>query len=340
MPDPLKRLAIAAVASAAGIALLAVAATIAWRELNTPLPLPEPAVLFEVHGGMPLETVTRRLAERELLPAPGLLDWYARLRGDATRIRAGEYELVAGLTPVALLDKFVEGDVYLHRFAIVEGWRFSELAAALRAHPAIESEMLDETEVMNALGQPGVHPEGQFLPDTYSFPKGTAAIELLGWAHEALHFRLDAAWSVRGAELQLANADEALILASIIEKETALESERALISGVFHRRLERGMRLQTDPTVIYGLGPDFDGNLTRLDLNRDTPYNTYTRNGLPPTPIALPSGPAIDAAVAPAAGATLFFVATGAPDGSHYFSATLEEHERAVERYLETLRNR
>ena len=340
MPDPLKRLAIAAVASAAGIALLAAAATIAWHELNTPLPLPEPAVLFEVHAGMPLETVTRRLAERELLPAPGLLDWYARLRGDATRIRAGEYELVAGLTPVALLHMFVEGDVYLHRFAIVEGWRFSELAAALGAHPAIESEMLDETEVMTALGQPGVHPEGQFLPDTYSFPKGTAAIELLGWAHEALHSRLDAAWSVRGAEVQLANAYEALILASIIEKETALESERALISGVFHRRLERGMRLQTDPTVIYGLGSDFDGNLTRLDLNRDTPYNTYTRNGLPPTPIALPSGPAIDAAVAPTTGETLYFVATGAPDGSHYFSATLEEHERAVDRYLETLRNR
>ena len=340
MPDPLKRLAIAAVASAAGIALLAAAATIAWRELNTPLPLPEPAVLFEVQGGMPLETVTRRLAERELLPAPGLLDWYARLRGDATRIRAGEYELVAGLTPVALLDKFVEGDVYLHRFAIVEGWRFSELATALRANPAIESELLDESEVMTALGQPGVHPEGQFLPDTYSFPKGTAAIELLGWAHEALHSRLDAAWSVRGAEVQLANAYEALILASIIEKETALESERAMISGVFHRRLERGMRLQTDPTVIYGLGPDFDGNLTRLDLNRDTPYNTYTRNGLPPTPIALPSGAAIDAALTPAAGESLYFVATGAPDGSHYFSATLAEHQRAVNRYLDTLRNR
>lgn len=340
MPDLLKRFAIAAVAAAAGIALLAAAATIAWRELNTPLPLPEPAVLFEVHGGMPLETVTRALAERELLPRPGLLDWYARLRGDATRIRAGEYELVAGLTPVTLLDMFVEGDVYLHRFAIVEGWRFSELAAALRANPAIESEMLDESEVMAALGQPGIHPEGQFLPDTYSFPKGTAAIELLGWAHEALRSRLDAAWSVRGAEVELANAYEALILASIIEKETALESERAMISGVFHRRLERGMRLQTDPTVIYGLGPDFDGNLTRLDLNRDTPYNTYTRNGLPPTPIALPSRTAIDAALAPAAGESLYFVATGAPDGSHYFSATLAEHQRAVNRYLETLRDR
>ena len=340
MPDLRKRLAIAAIACAVGVGLLGAAAAVAWRELNTPLPLPGTAVLFEVQGGMPLETVTRRLAERELLPAPRLLDWYARLRGDATRIRAGEYELGTGLTPVALLEMFVEGDVYLHRFAIVEGWRFSELAAALRLHPAIESGTLDETEVMAALGQPGTHPEGQFLPDTYSFPKGTAAIELLGWAHQALRFRLDAAWNVRILDVELADDYEALILASIIEKETALESERALISGVFHRRLQRGIRLQTDPTVIYGLGADFDGNLTRLDLSRDTPYNSYTRHGLPPTPIALPSGPAIDAAVAPAAGEALYFVATGAPDGSHYFSATLEEHERAVSRYLEMLRQR
>ena len=340
MPDLLKRLAIAAAASAAGIALLAAAATIAWRELNRPLPLPEPAVFFEIEGGMPLEAVTRSLAERELLPAPRLLDWYARLRGDATRIRAGEYELATGLTPIALLDMFVAGDVFLHRFAIVEGWRFSELVAALRTHPAIVSETLDESGVMAALGQPGIHPEGQFLPDTYSFPKGTAAIELLGLAHEALHSRLDAAWNARTLDVELASAYETLILASIIEKETALESERALISGVFHRRLQRGMRLQTDPTVIYGLGADFDGNLTRRDLNRDTPYNTYTRNGLPPTPIALPGGPAIDAALAPADGETLYFVATGAPDGSHYFSTTLEEHQRAVDRYLETLRDR
>jgi len=340
VPDLPRRLVIAAGASAAVIALLAAAATIAWRELNTPLPLPEPAVLFEVQGGMPLATVTRTLAQRELLPTPRLLDWYARLRGDATRIRAGEYELEAGLTPVALLDMFVAGDVYLHRFAIVEGWRFSELVAALGTHPAIESSTLEATEVMAALGQPGVHPEGQFLPDTYSFPKDTAAIELLGWAHEALHSRLDAAWRARAADVGLASAYEALILASIIEKETALEAERALISGVFHRRLQRGMRLQADPTVIYGLGSDFDGNLTRPDLSRDTPYNTYTRSGLPPTPIALPGGPAIDAALAPAAGDTLYFVATGAPDGSHYFSTTLEEHERAVARYLETLRAR
>lgn len=340
VPDLLKRLAIAALASAAGIALLGAAAAIAWRDLNSPLTLPEPTVLFEVQGGMPLASVTRRLAERELLRTPRLLAWYARLRGDATRIHAGEYELVAGLTPVQLLDMFVAGDVYLHRFAVVEGWRYSELVAALRAHPAIESEMLDESEVMPALGKPDIHPEGQFLPDTYSFPKGTAAIALLGWAHEALLSRLDAAWSLRSPDVELANGYEALVLASIIEKETALESERALISGVFHRRLKRGMRLQTDPTVIYGLGADFDGNLTRLDLDRDTPYNTYRRDGLPPTPIALPGGPAIDAAVAPAAGETLYFVATGAPDGSHYFSATLEEHERAVSRYVESLRDR
>ena len=324
----------------AGGALLITAALIAWRELNTPLPVTEPGIIFEVPAGAPLVTVTRSLAERELLPSPRLLYWYARLRGDATRIRAGEYEVSPGVTTIGLLDKFIAGEVYLHRFAIVEGWRFSELTNALAAHPAIESDTLADTDVMAALGRPGVHPEGQFLPDTYSFPKGTAALELLAWAHGDLRARLEEAWSRRGPEVALASAYEALILASIIEKETALASERPLISGVFHRRLQRGMRLQADPTVIYGLGDDFDGDLTREDLNRDTPYNSYTRNGLPPTPIALPGGAAIDAAVAPAPGETLYFVATGESDGSHYFSTTLEEHENAVRRYVEALSER
>lgn len=340
MSDRLKQIAIAAVALMASGALLSGVALIAWRELSTPLPVTEPGVIFEVPAGAPLVTVTRSLAERELLPNPRLLYWYARLRGYATRIRAGEYEVPPGVTAVGLLDKFIAGEVYLHRFAIVEGWRFSELAGALAAHPAIESGTLDETDVMAALGRPGVHPEGQFLPDTYSFPKGTAALELLAWAHEDLRARLEEAWSRRGPEVALASAYEALILASIIEKETALASERPLISGVFHRRLQRGMRLQADPTVIYGLGDDFDGDLTREDLNRDTPYNSYTQNGLPPTPIALPGGAAIDAAVAPAPGEALYFVATGESDGSHYFSTTLEEHENAVNRYLETLSER
>ena len=335
-----KRLAIAAVTLAAGVATLCAASVVTWRSLNSPLPVPESGVLFEVPAGTALSMVTNRLSERNLLPTPGLLTWYARLRGDAIRIRAGEYELTPGLTAVSLLDMLIEGDVYLHKFAIVEGWRFSDLMAALRAHPTIESGTLDDGEIMAALEQPGVHPEGQFYPDTYSFPKGTEAIELLGWAHDALRLRLDEAWSRRSADVGLDDAYEALILASIIEKETALATERELISGVFHRRLQRGMRLQADPAVIYGLGPDFDGNLTRRDLNRDTPYNTYTRPGLPPTPIALASGAAIEAAVVPAPGDELYFVATGQPDGSHYFSATLEQHERAIGRYLQTLRER
>jgi UPF0755 protein len=192
---------------------------------------------------------------------------------------------------------------------------------------------------MAALGSPGVHPEGQFFPDSYRFPRGTPDLEILRLAHDALVARLDAAWRNRDPDLVLTSAYEALILASIIEKETALASERRRIAGVFHQRLKRNMRLQTDPTVIYGLGEAFDGNLRRQDLERDTPYNTYTRGGLPPTPIALPGQGSIDAAVSPEMTDALYFVATGRGDGSHYFSATLEEHEQAVRDYLRELRS-
>jgi UPF0755 protein len=192
---------------------------------------------------------------------------------------------------------------------------------------------------MTALGEPGVHPEGQFFPDTYSFAKGTTELDVLRQAHQALQARLNAAWEARAADTLLKTPYEALILASIIEKETALPAERRLIAGVFHERLRRNMRLQTDPTVIYGLGESFDGNLRRDDLERDTPYNTYTRGGLPPTPIALPGAAALDAAVTPEIGGAVYFVATGRGDGSHHFSATLEEHERAVRDYLRNLRN-
>jgi UPF0755 protein len=273
-----------------------------------------------------------------LLVQPWLLAAYGRLTGQARRIRAGEYDLAAGITPVTLLEKLVSGQVYLHQLTVVEGTRFNELLAALRAHPAIVPSTLDGAGIMAALGEPGVHPEGQFFPDTYKFPKGTADIEFLRLAHEALVTRLDAVWQRRGADIQLRTPYEALILASIIEKETALTTERRLIAGVFHERLRRNMRLQTDPTVIYGLGESYDGNLRRQDLERDTPYNTYTRSGLPPTPIALPGAGSLEAAVTPELGNAIYFVATGRGDGSHYFSATLEEHERAVRDYLRQLR--
>ena len=224
--------------------------------------------------------------------------------------------------------------MFLHQLTVVEGWRFAEFLAALRAHPAIIAGNMSGAEIMTELGAPEVHPEGQFYPDTYRFPKGTPEIEVLRAAHAALQDRLDTAWQNRNPDTQLQTPYDALILASIIEKETALASERGLISGVFHQRLARGMRLQTDPTVIYGIGESFDGNLRSRDLATDTPYNTYTRSGLPPTPIALAGGPSLEAAVAPEITDALYFVATGRPDGSHYFSATLEEHDRAVRDYL------
>lgn len=310
----------------------------AWRALHAPLAISGDGAWVEIASGTPLRRVSRDLAARGLLKYPRLLTAYARITGDATKVRAGEYQLAAGTTALGLIDKVVSGQVYLHQITIVEGWRFDELLAALRAHPAIKPSELDGEAVMTALGEPGIHPEGQFYPDTYRFPRGTTDVELLRTAHTALRTRLAAAWERRAEGTRLADPYQALILASIIEKETALPAERPLISGVFHERLRRGMRLQTDPTVIYGLGAAFDGNLRRQDLDRDTPYNTYTRSGLPPTPIALPGGAAIDAAVAPEPTDAIYFVATGLPDGSHYFSATLEEHERAVREYLRKLR--
>ena len=315
------------------------AATLAWRAILAPLAIEDEAAWLTVPPGASLSRVMRGLETQGILRHPKILTLYARLRGDATRIHAGEYRLARDTNSLELLDKLVSGQVYLHQLTIVEGWRFSDLLAVVRANPAIRGTSVDAAELMAELGDPGIDPEGQFFPDTYRFPRDTLDIELLRQAHEAMKSKLAAAWERRAPGIVLETPYEALILASIIEKETALASERPLISGVFHRRLEHGMRLQTDPTVIYGLGESFDGNLRREDLERDTPYNTYTRRGLPPTPIALPGMAALDAAVNPDSGDALYFVATGEPDGSHYFSSTLEEHNRAVALYLERMRS-
>lgn len=315
------------------------AGLVAKRSLNSPLEIPAEGLRLEVANGASLRRVTSDLAEQGVLRQPWLLASYGRWTGEATRIRAGEYALSHGTTPVTLLAKLVSGEIYLHEITIVEGSRFVDALTAIRAHPAIASGDLDGASLMTVLGATGVHPEGQLFPDTYRFPKGTTDVELLRIAHAALVTRLDDAWNRRSPDIAIENSYEALVLASIIEKETALASERPLISGVFQQRLRRNMRLQTDPTVIYGLGDSYDGNLRRRDLERDTPYNTYTRFGLPPTPIALVGVAALEAAVAPAASDALFFVATGRGDGSHRFSATLEEHERAVADYLRQLRS-
>jgi UPF0755 protein len=329
-----KWLWISALTAACAVLACGVTASMLWRDLNAPMPVPPQGFVFDVNPGVSLSRVSNQLAAQGIVQQPRVLSWYARLRGDATKIHAGEYRIEAGISPVELLAKLVAGEVYLHQFTIVEGWRVSDLLLALRAHPAIVPGTASGAEIMVALGKPDVHPEGQFLPDTYTFPKGTTELQLLDWAHGALQQQLESAWARRGAQVAVANSYEALILASIVEKETALESERRTISGVFHRRLQRGMRLQTDPTVIYGLGEQYDGNLRRRDLAADTPYNTYTRRGLPPTPIALAGAAAIDAAVDPEDGPALYFVATGDPDGSHRFSATLEEHNQAVQAYV------
>jgi UPF0755 protein len=332
---PVRRvLWLAATVLLAAVAGAGAASLMTYRALNGPLSVPADGLLFEIPSGSALGTVTARLRQRGVLEHPRLLTWYARLRGDATRIHAGEYQLSPGMTALSLLRALVAGDVYLHQLTIVEGWRFADLLAALRADPAVDADGAGGEEIMAALGEPGVHPEGQFLPDTYRFEKGTSELELLRLAHSALEKKLADAWAHRASGVQLESPYDALILASIIEKETALPSEREMISGVLQRRLQRGMRLQTDPTVIYGLGDAFDGNLRRRDLADDTPYNTYTRRGLPPTPIALPSAASIDAAVTPEPGDALYFVATGRGDGSHHFSATLEEHNEAVRAFL------
>ena len=287
-----------------------------------------------VPSGSSFATVTAMLADRGLIDHPLPLRLYARWQGIAARIQAGEYAIPAGLSAAGLMRRMVDGDVIQYRLTIIEGWRIDELLAAVRSHPAIDRTLpadVAHSAVMEAIDRPDEAAEGRFLPETYRFPRGTTDVALLRRANRDLESTLESVWAQRADDLPLADADEALTLASIIEKETGQADERRRIAGVFIRRLKRGMRLQTDPTVIYGLGEGFDGDLRRRHLRADTPYNTYTRHGLPPTPIALAGRAAIEAAVDPAAGDSLYFVSRG--DGSHVFSATLEAHNRAVRRY-------
>lgn len=297
--------------------------------------------LLDVREGSSLSTVLGQLAEDGLLDRPGLLSAYARWRGEAASIQAGEYLLEPGQSPRDLLAMLVAGRVRLHAFTIVEGWTVRELLAALREEEALEQTLAaaDPAALAAELGFAEASAEGLFLPETYFFARGMTDRELLLRANTMLRDELDLAWASRATGLPLDSPYQALTLASLIERETALASERPLIAGVFTRRLQLGMRLQTDPSVIYGIGPAFNGDLTRRDLRRDTPYNTYTRDGLPPTPIALAGAGSLRAAVAPADGDALYFVATGLGDGSHAFTATLDEHNAAVARYLARLRS-
>lgn len=286
--------------------------------------------------------VAQRLAGSGILANPEVFAAYGRLTGAAARIRAGEYDLTPGLTPRGLLALLLEGRVKLHSITIVEGWTVHELLNAVRNNPALRQtlKIKKDSELAAALSLPAAHPEGQFFPDTYRFPRGTTDREILLKAHELMDIRLAEAWKARSPDVRFESPYAALILASIVEKETALDRERPMVAGVFERRLERAMRLQADPTVIYGLGEEYTGNLTRKHLERDSPYNTYTRTGLPPTPISLPGESSLLAVLHPDDSQNLYFVATGSDDGSHTFTASLKDHNAAVRKYLGELRDR
>jgi UPF0755 protein len=325
-----------------GIALAGATVWWAHRWLHAPIAALDAPTIFEVERGATLRSVARSLHARGLLDQPQVWIAWARTLQRSTQLKAGEYELKPGLTPQSLLELLSSGRVVLHSITFIEGSMFADVMKALQAHTAVDAQYANRSadELMTALGAPGVHPEGQFFPDTYHFPRGTTDLELLSIAYRRMQTELEAAWAARAQDLPLASPYEALILASIIEKETALDRERPQVAGVFVERLRRGMRLQTDPTVIYGMLDRYDGNIRRADLLRDTPYNTYTRAGLPPSPIALPGRSSLRAATQPNVTGALFFVATGDGDGSHYFSKTLAEHNAAVQRYLRKLRER
>jgi UPF0755 protein len=325
----------------AGFALLFVAlaalASAAWWWLHQPLSLAGDPVELSIELGSSPREIADAWVRAGVETRPLLLYEWFRWSGQARKIRAGSYEAPAGTTPIRLLEKMVRGDETLAVVRFTEGWTFRQIRAELAQAEALKPTlaMLSDAEVMQALGAPGLSPEGRFHPDTYAYSKGSTDLAVLERAYRAMEQRLAEAWQERAADSPLKNADEALALASIVEKETGVGSDRGLVAGVFVNRLRLGMPLQTDPTVIFGLGPAFDGNLRKRDLLADTPYNTYTRAGLPPTPISIPGKAALLAAVRPEPTRALYFVARG--DGSSEFSETLAEHNRAVNRFQRKL---
>ena len=300
--------------------------------LHQPLRLPAPTVELSIEPGTLPRAVAQGVADAGVDVDPQLLFAWFRLSGQGRDIKAGSYELERGITPRRLLDKLARGEETLRALTLVEGWTFRQFRAALqKAEVKPETRDLPDEAVMALLGRPGVHPEGRFFPDTYTYAKGSSDVAVLRRAMRAMDRRLAQAWEQRSPQAAVKTPDEALILASIIEKETGKPADRPLISAVFNNRLRTGMPLQTDPTVIYGMGASFDGNLRKKDLQADTPWNTYTRAGLPPTPIAMPGKESLLAAVQPPPSKALYFVARG--DGTSQFSSSLDEHNRAVNKY-------
>jgi UPF0755 protein len=312
-----------------------------WIEHEYQAPGPATAASrIQVEPGTNLRVVLAHLQAAGSLRSARAVEWYLRLHRLRPRVQAGEYEIAPLASPAQIIAMFEEGKVVLEQVTVVEGATFGEFLNELAQHPRVLHTLAGKSpdQVMAALGHPGVHAEGEFFPDTYRFAGNTPDAVILGLAYERMQKELDAAWQVRSPQLPFDSPYQALILASMVEKEAALKSERPLIAGVFVNRLRRGMRLQSDPTVIYGLGASYDGSIHTHDLLADNPYNSYTRAGLPPTPIALPGQASLLAAVQPAKSEALYFVASGLNDGAHHFSSTLEEHNSAVKTYLARLR--
>ena len=315
------------------LALALAAGAGAWWWTQQPLPLAADALEISVPEGASLRTAAQRAVDGGVQTPAALLAGYFRLAARGQTIKPGDYALTRGMTAAELLGKLVRGERIVLTVKLLEGWTFRQLRPALAQAPRLRHDTQDMTpaQIMQALGRPGVAPEGRFFPDTFHYFRNASELDILRQSMQLMEQRLQAAWDARAPDLPLKSADEALVLASIVEKETGRAQDRAEIAGVFINRLRIGMRLQTDPSVIYGLGEGFDGDLKRSHLSADTPYNTYTRAGLPPTPIAMPGKAALLAAVQPAATQALYFVARG--DGSSHFSRTLDEHNRAVQRY-------
>lgn len=295
--------------------------------------LPGDEHVFLIVPGTNIKAISNKLSLEKIIEDPWLFILLAKLKGVETKVRAGEYRLRQGQSTSGLLELFTTGNSIQYSFTVIEGWSFRQMMTQLENNPVIQNTLKGQSnqEIMTELGLSGQHPEGLFYPDTYRFPKGTTDLQFLKRSYQLMQKHLKKAWEGRAKNLPLKSAYEALILASIIEKETGAGHERPLISAVFIQRLNKNMRLQTDPTIIYGMGESYDGNIRRKDLKTDTPYNTYLRKGLTPTPIALPGLDSIEAALHPADIKALYFVAKG--NGTHYFSETLREHNNAVIKY-------
>ena len=320
------------------VAALLLGGTAYWW-VNQPMDTRQLSLDLSIEPGTSPKAIAQAVADAGAQTSPTLLYAWFRISGQARQIRAGSYEVAVGTSPQRLLSMLVRGEESLRTLTIVEGWNWRQVRLALANAENLkpDSRTLPDAALMAQLGRPGLAPEGRFYPDTYAYAKGSSDLAVLKRAMKAMDKQVQQVWAARQADISVKSPEEAMILASIVEKETGKGSDRSLISGVFNNRLRIGMRLQTDPTVIYGLGEAFDGNLRRIHLQTDNPWNTYTRGGLPPTPIAMPGKAALLAAVQPAQTQALYFVAKG--DGSSHFSTSLDEHNRAVNRYQRGLPN-